>query len=311
MEEFIDLYRYLARCLVEIDSLEISNLAKLIKKLNPLVASEKSGKILVDMLVVSIETSDKEKIKASLKLAMSSILKLEVAFGTEPSGNEQVEEQVAFNSGSPSLLNSNVLATYGTYKVWPEIFEQVWKKLKQKFTTSDIAPLIQEFYKEHLDKHLSLPTAKAYAGAYVKYMLEEKLTSDEGDFSYVKLPQNDEKDPVDEPLNKDEPSVNEPKDESIHEDKLRDKFVKNEFENFQNRILEAAKSNGWDQISIEKIEESFKVTKNETQVQKALGKLLVKEKIMQLPPTHADIIDAEKNNKPKPKGYIRFISYKK
>jgi len=80
-----------------------------------------------------------------------------------------------------------------------------------------------------------------------------------------------------------------------------------EFEDFQKRILEAAESNGWNQVAIETIEETFKGTKSEEQVQKALGQLLVKEeKIIQMPPTPSDILDAKKNDRPKPKGYIIF-----
>ena len=377
MEEFIDLYRYLAKCLVEIDSLEISNLAELIKKLNPLVASEKSGKILVDMLVVSIETSDKEKIKASLKLAMSSILKLEVAFGNEPSNHEEQtvssdkedkegkqeeasdKEAVSSDKGRHplNLLDSTILATYGTYKVWRKIFEYIWKKLNPKFTTSDIAPLIQEFYQEHLDKDLTPPTARAYAGAYVKYMVEEKLVSDEGDFSYVKLAQNDEKeaefgncpkcggrmvktgggyndrqryecvkcgkkitDPVTIAKTSEPKDTKETKElkqfgESIDGDKENLTSVEpelpeeqNEFEQFQDRILEAAKAKHWSKVKIEEIEKAFKGTKSPEQVEKALVRLLVKEEIVQYPPEPKDLISAEEHDEPKPKGYIVFLS---
>lgn len=366
MEEFIDLYRYLAKCLVEIDSLEISNLAELIKKLNPLVASEKSGKILVDMLVVSIETSDKEKIKDCLKLAMSSVLKLEVAFGNEPSNHEEQtvssdkedkegkqEEQASDKKAVSSkgrhplnlLLDSNILATYGTLKVWREIFEYVWKKLNPKFTKIDIAPLIQEFYQEHLDKHLTPPTARAYAGAYVKYMLEEKLTSDEGDFSYVKLPQNDEKEDAETNKTKfgncpkcggrmvktgggyndrqryecvkcgkkiTDPvtiaKTSEPKDSKnlpSVEPELPEE--QNEFKQFQDRILEAAETKHWNKVKIEEIEEAFKGTKSPEQVEKALARLLVKkEGIVQYPPEPKEFIYAKEHDEPKPKGYIIF-----
>ena len=297
MEEFTDLYRYLARCYAELDTLKRDKIDEFLQRISELITTDKTGPVLIKLLSDLVKRSDDvEKLDESLNTILPAITGIEDTFNHSSGLDTQ-------NQQSPTRLfdRKTVLAIYGSCKIYPKILDYLWKNLKTRFDTPDVTFLITKFYKKQLRKTLALSSAKTYATVYVKYMIQKKMITD-NNFVYTK--HSDKSGDV--PEEKTDTKLLE-KEELKNTDV---KLINNEFENFQDRILEAARSNEWEQVAIEEIEESFKGTKNEKQVQKALGQLLVKEKVMQLPPTHEDIVDSRKNNKPKPKGYIRFISFK-
>jgi hypothetical protein len=316
MEEFIDLYRYLARCYAKLEKLNGEKVEGFLQRISEVVVSEKTGPVLIKLLLHLVKRSDEvDELDNGLNTILPSILEIEDKFSNSDNiSNETNETRGDISDGRrPIFDKKSVLRSFGACKVHAKIFNYIFAKLDTKFRNPDIAILIKKYYNDVLKRQLAQSSSVTYAGCYVKYMYEKGLIIDHS-FGVYSKKTNETKETKDlkkfgENINGNgsipvEPPKDEPK--PTYEDKLRNKFVNNEFEDFQNRILEVAESNGWKQVSIKQIEETFKGTKSEEQVQKALGRLLVKEKIIQMPPTPSDIIYAKENDEPKPKGYIIF-----
>ena len=323
MEEFIDLYRYLAGCYAELHKLEREKIEGFLHRISGLVASEKTGPVLIKLLLDLIKRSDEvSKLDDSLNTILPAIIEIEAKFAHSDisvnSGKSDVSDNLNRQLNTPVFDKKTILRSFGACKVYPNIFEYVFANMETKICNNDVAVLIKKYYDDVLKRHLASSSSVTYANCYIRYMVGEGLIIDNGSGIYSKKTNNSNKDNKEtkelkefgESINgngKNQPSESEDEPKSATEPTLTDEPKdKNEFEQFQDRILETARTKHWNQVKIETIEEAFKGTKSPGQVEKALVRLVVDEKVTQFPPEPKDLIYAEEHEESKPKGYIIF-----